>query len=390
MSKIGGFFAIPLLLIISIVTLAFRNTQSDGSIYWEGNGRESLPCESGAHWIFSPGDGYTSVILYILGVPYPMEQNGGPASSWEVDTGSYLGENLQNNDVWVVYSGEGSGFIKLSHCIECPTPTPTFTETPDNTPTSTSTYTPTSTNTYTPTPSDTYTPTPTFTNTPTSTKTHTPTPSNTPTTTYTPSPTPTGTLTPTDTYTPTPTQTATYTPTETSTPTVTPTKTYTPTVTVTPEPTSTETPTAFPTATNTPRPPEPAEADSNVSYPGEPIGTLYANKTSYSIYEGVNAADGSLLLPGSEKGGALYQNQLWIHRAWNSGWFKLAKGDLIGIVYTNGSIYYYEVTGSTIESYGKYFSDGKFHIITCYGAESGVWSGVEVYNLKLIKIINIK
>ncbi len=115
---------------------------------------------------------------------------------------------------------------------------------------------------------------------------------------------------------------------------------------------------------------------------------MYANGTGYLVYKGVSAEDGTLLLPTKEKGGALYDNQIWIHRAWNSGWFKLSKGEVVGIIYTNGIVYYYEVTGSTHEPYGQYFDDGTFHIVTCYGADGGKWNGVEVYNLELIKIRN--
>jgi hypothetical protein len=123
-----------------------------------------------------------------------------------------------------------------------------------------------------------------------------------------------------------------------------------------------------------------------IAYPNEAVGTMYANGTSYLVYNGVSAPDGTLLLPSKDRGGALYNNQIWIHRAWNSGWFKLAKDEVVGINYTDGTTYYYQVTGSTKQPYGKYFNDGIFHVVSCYGANPDGWDGVEVYNLKLIKI----
>ena len=282
---------------------------------------------------------------------------------------------------------------------DTPTNTPTFTSTPTDTPTNT----PTSTATFTSTPTDTSTPT--YTNTPTKTPTNTPTPTKT----NTPSPTPTGTLTPTDTptITSTPTSTHTSTPTFTSTPTHTSTPTYTPTptetVTVTPTPTKppiitptstiaptkTIVPTVTPTQspkTETPKPPIPADAKSSAKYPGKVLGTMYANDTSYIIYNGVSGTNNVLLLPNVSKGGALYDNQIWIHRIWNSGWFKLAKDEIVKIVYNNDITYYYQVTGSTLQPYGQYFDDGKFYIVSCYSNESGKWEGVEVFSLKLINI----
>ena len=316
---------------------------------------------------------------------------------------TYSNLDSQVVDAWTTIYDGWNGEFNLSHGPACPDPTPTPTLT--FTPTWTPTYTSTPTNTPTATPPDTDTPTPTLppdTDTPTPTlppDTDTPTPTlppdtDTPTPTYTNTPTDPPTSTPTD-VTPTPTD-VTPTPTDvTPTPTdVTPTPTdVTPTPTdVTPTPTDvTPTPTGTPTQpprryTETPKPPQPAGANMRIAYPNEAVGTMYANGTSYLVYNGVSAPDGTLLLPSKDRGGALYNNQIWIHRAWNSGWFKLAKDEVVGINYTNGTIYYYQVTGSTRQPYGKYFNDGIFHIVSCYGANPEGWDGVEVYNLKLIKI----
>jgi len=340
---------------------------------------------------------------------------------------TYSNLDSQVVDAWTTIYDGWNGEFNLSHGPACPDPTPTptltftptwtptYTSTPTETPTETATATATNTPTETPTSTSTETPTSTPTETATATATYTSTPTDTPT--DTPTSTATFTATPPDTDTPTPTYTntptepptATNTPTEpptaTNTPTEPPTSTPTPTdvtptptevtptpTDVTPTPTDvTPTPTGTPTQpprryTETPKPPQPAGANMRIAYPNEAVGTMYANGTSYLVYNGVSAPDGTLLLPSKDRGGALYNNQIWIHRAWNSGWFKLAKDEVVGINYTNGTIYYYQVTGSTRQPYGKYFNDGIFHIVSCYGANPEGWDGVEVYNLKLIKI----
>ena len=316
---------------------------------------------------------------------------------------TYSNLDSQVVDAWTTIYDGWNGEFNLSHGPACPDPTPeptltftptwtpTYTSTPTETPTETATATATNTPTETPTSTSTETPTSTPTETATATATYTSTPTDTPT--DTPTSTATFTATPPDTDTPTPTYTNTPTepPTATNTPTEPPTSTPTPTD-VTPTPTEvTPTPTGTPTEPprryiETPKPPQPAGDNMRIAYPNEAVGTMYANGTSYLVYNGVSAPDGTLLLPSKDRGGALYNNQIWIHRAWNSGWFKLAKDEVVGINYTDGTTYYYQVTGSTKQPYGKYFNDGIFHIVSCYGANPEGWDGVEVYNLKLIKI----
>ena len=89
-----------------------------------------------------------------------------------------------------VYRDAWGSWSWRAFTLECPTPTPTAT----NTPVPTATYTPISTATKTPTPTRTATRTPTPTASPTRTATHTPTPTRT--ATYTPTPTATVTPTP--------------------------------------------------------------------------------------------------------------------------------------------------------------------------------------------------
>lgn len=429
---------VSMLLITTILIVGMGTVnvaKADGTIYWEGNGSENLPCEYGGYWVLSPAQDITDGTLTVNGIDYPMWRTG---NNWKGISEGYLDINLV---AYVTYTGDGEGaHLQLSHCTEGnPTSTPTFTqpppptntptytstptekptETPTNTPTETvpptptETTSPTPTETVPPTPTETVPPTPTETTPPTPTETVPPTPTETvtqpptPTETVTQPPTPTETVTqpptPTETLTqpPTPTEPPTITPTPTETVTVTPTETptETPTVTPTPSETPTETPTVTPTKTptqppytETPKPPQPAEPSIRSKYPGELLAVMYANKTGYGVYNGVGGPDGVLLLPSETKGGALYNNQLWIHRTWNSGWFKLTKDEIVKIDYNDGTIYYYQVTGSTHQPYGQYFDDGTFHIISCYGALPGTWDGVEVYNLELIKteISNIK
>lgn len=258
----------------------------------------------------------------------------------------------------VVYPGQNEGLFgdlidDICNLIEHPTATPTATDVPTNTPTATDVPT----------------------NTPTATATNTPTftPTNTATATSTEGPSPT----------PTNTATATATSTEGPSPTPTNTSTATPTETEGPSPTPTSTPTTS-GPTETPRPPKAAVAFSmnNADYPSKIMGTMNVNKNSYTIYFGVNAPDGTLLLPTKVKGGALYNNQIWLHRAWNSGWFNLKTGDTLSITFADGKNELYKVVNSSYESYGKYFNDGKLHIITCYGLTT--WEGVEVFDLELM------
>jgi hypothetical protein len=372
-----------LVAVLAVFTVGTVNVaRADGTIYWEGNGSEILPCEYGGHWVLAPASGIESATLTVNGSDYTMRQSG--QGSWSADSEGYLDASLT---AFVSYTGEGSdgNHLQLSHCTEgdkptLPPPPPTKTPTQSSTPTITSSPTDTPTITTTPTSTNTSTPTTTGTITPTDTNTPTPTSTGTITATLTATPTSTGTLTvtptPTDTNTPTPTSTGTIT----TTPTPTETQTETPTETIVPTETPVETP------TGTPKPPQPAGANMKVNYPSEAIGTMYANGTSYLIYDGISDFDGVLLLPSITKGGALYNNQIWIHRAWNTGWFKLAKDEVIGIEYNSGIIYYYQVIDSAQQPYGEYFDDGTFHIISCYGAKPGAWDGVEVFNLKLIKI----
>ena len=355
---------------------------NDGTIYWDGNGYKL--CDYGSHWNLNPGHGVDSAVLYINNVAYTMSQHGGSGGDWE----AFGPPIFSYPDVYATYTGEGNDQLHITEslCVEGPTPTPTYTFTP----TKTSTATPTETSTATPTKTNTPTATPTHTSTPT--ETATPTETNTPTATNTYTSTPTGTyVTPTPTYTSTP--TATYTPTVTNTPTPRETPTETPTMTSTPTETQPETPTATPThcehcgtPTATPKPPKPAVADYELLYPGKQLGALDANNTTYIVYRGVAGTDGSLLLPSAIKGGALYEHQIWIHRAWNDGWFKLSNGETVTLRMLDGSIYKFQITGSTIQPYGEYFNDGQLHIISCYGANAGPWQGVEVYNLKAIGI----
>lgn len=278
----------------------------------------------------------------------------------------------------------------------CPTPTdtdipPTDTEVP---PTPTDTEVPP---TFTSTPTDTEIP-PTSTHTPTST--YTPTPTNTdvpptvtkepPTPTVTnelPTYTPTGTLIP-----PTPT---TELVTETPMLTVTPTDlvTSTPTGTKVPPtstPTSTDIPLITPTktsipdkATETPFPPYAGVSNDVINYPGVQLGKIVIDGLAFDLYEGVNASDGSLMLPSFNEGAAIYQNAVWVHRMWKFGWISLQVGSVVII---NGDTY--KVTSMHNIAYGVYpkvTNSGFQYIASCYSDDAGNWVGVRLYEIELIR-----
>jgi hypothetical protein len=258
-------------------------------------------------------------------------------------------------------------------------PTPTFTFTPEL-PTPTFTFTPEP-------PTPTFTPTstnvpPTSTNVPPTSTNEPPTP----TLTYAPTYTPTGTWIP-----PTATHTATSTlipPTSTNIPptsTATRVPTLTPTMTATIPPRPTLVPTLTPTnptsPTNTPFPPKAANASDNIVYPGQRLGNMVAGDFIFDLYQGVKALDGSLMLPSFNKGAALYNHVVWVHRLWNVGWLNIEIGDVV--VINDAS---YKVTKTSYIDYGVYpvTNSGIEYIATCYSA-AGDWVGVQLYKVELIR-----
>ena len=281
-------------------------------------------------------------------------------------------------EAWTeIYDG-WSGEFNLSHgpCFDDPTPTPptppTSTSSPTMTPTSEEpTATPTQTSTQIPTNTPTNTPTPTHTNTPTVTPTYDP---------NTPTPTATGTQ---------PTQTPTNTPTQTATPTATPIETQTPTATQ-PTPTQTTNPTETPTVspTETPRPPVPAEAFSIRNYQGRELGTLFMDGDVYKLYQGVNAPDGTLALPSAELGAAQYNNVIWVHRAWNSGWLSLKLGDMVALT-TERTVNYYKITAISELPYGVYPDERGFYIATCMSNNGENWTNVQLFKLELQRMVAV-
>lgn len=245
------------------------------------------------------------------------------------------------------------------------TPIPTNTEIPSATPSPTATATDTSTPTASATATETSTPTATPSFTPTDTATNTPSATST----KEPFPTPTGTLIPTNT------------PTATNVPTSTPTDE--PTSTPTDDPTFTAT--VNPTPTETPRPPVPAEANTMTEYKGKLLGTIYMDGNSYELYQGVNAPNGTLALPSNKRGAALFDNTIWVHRAWNSGWLNLKVGDTV-IVLQNGKFNSYKIVISEPIPYGYYPKDNNLHIATCMSTNGVNWTNVELFTLQLINL----
>lgn len=101
---------------------------------------------------------------------------------------------------------------------------------------------------------------------------------------------------------------------------------------------------------------------------------------SFALYQGVNAADGSLMLPSLSKGAALYQSTIWVHRLWHAGWLSVEVGDVITIK----GISYKVVSTSFIDygEYPKYGRPGIEHIATCYSDDKGNWVGVQLYEVE--------
>lgn len=247
----------------------------------------------------------------------------------------------------VEYPGQNTGLFGTIINKDCSLVVPTATSMP---PTNTPTDTPTST------PSPTFTLPPVMTDTPTNTPTNTPV---TPSPTYDPpTPTATGTqLAPTATETQAPTQTPTETPTDI--PTVTP--------------------------TNTPFPPKADIAYGLNEYPGSKLGYFEINNTAYELYSGVNAPDGSLMLPTNKLGGAFYKNGIWVHRAWNSGWVNLELHDIV-TVKSEGITIVYEVESIEFIRYGEYPKSEKLYIASCYSSDDKTWTGIGIYWLKFLYI----
>ena len=393
-----GLLVISMLMIFIVGSV--NVAQADGTIYSEENGvlchafvkHIDIWCNEcgqniGGSAILSNGfsEPWSGTIAFFLTYHVPDDSAWHPTGDKYIWTGTVpantditiqftMGMNVPANansmriESDSVYDSEKSGSI--SPCFCPPPPPPTATPTSPPPPTPTGTYVP-------PTVTPTLPPTSTATQPPTPTGTYVP-PTVTPT--LPPPPTPTGTYVPptvTPTLPPPPTITATYPPPPTITATYPP-----PTSTVTQPPTPSVTETQPPLTTETPYPPKPADAKGSAKYPGKVVATMYVDNIAYLVYHSVKAPDGSLALPTNIKAGVLYNNQIWIHRAWNFGWFKLEEGQTVKIVYANKTEVY-TITGVTRQPYGQYFNDGTLHIVTCYGGDSGKWEGVEVYNLEL-------
>jgi len=160
--------------------------------------------------------------------------------------------------------------------------------------------------------------------------------------------------------------------------------------TLTPTFTPTFTPTLIPTLiptltpidpTETPFPPKAANASDNIVYPGQRLGNMVAGDFIFDLYQGVKALDGSLMLPSYNKGAALYNHVVWVHRLWKVGWLNIEIGDVV--VINDAS---YKVTKTSYIDYGVYpvTNSGIEYIATCYSA-AGDWTGVQLYKVELIR-----
>jgi hypothetical protein len=184
---------------------------------------------------------------------------------------------------------------------------------------------------------------------------------------------------------PSPTGTETYTPTHGSVVIINITETKKPTKTSTAIPTKTPVKTVNPS--DTPFAPNPALAEEDSDYPGQYVGKLRIDGGDYNIYNGVNSTDGSLLLPSGVRGGAWYENVIWIHRMWKEGWLEINNGSIVHISMGEWE-YVYEVSNVSTESYGQYFTDrNKFYIASCYSDDLGNWAGIQLYELTLLDTV---
>lgn len=120
---------------------------ADGTIPWEGNGSDNLPCEFGGHWVLAPSFGIESATLTVNGTEYTMVQHGN--GSWSADS---LGAIDAEVEAFVTFTGDGDeqNHLQLSHCTEgspspspSESPSPSPSESPSESPSSSETDTPT-------------------------------------------------------------------------------------------------------------------------------------------------------------------------------------------------------------------------------------------------------
>jgi hypothetical protein len=159
----------------------------------------------------------------------------------------------------------------------------------------------------------------------------------------------------------------------------------TPTSTATTPP-ITPTSTAPPEPTSTPKPPD-AGVASDISaspYPSDLLWKMTIDSKVYDIYAGVNASDGTLMLPTKFYGGAFYNNVTWMHRLWRGGYINLDIGDTITITDEHGYTSKFVVTDISFMEYGVYpktlKSNDYKYVATCY-SNGEKFIGVELFKL---------
>jgi hypothetical protein len=109
---------------------------------------------------------------------------------------------------------------------------------------------------------------------------------------------------------------------------------------------------------------------------------MYVDNREFGVFAGINASNGTLLLPDKAYGASLYENTVWIHRLWKSGWLHIEIGNTIDIL---GKTYI--VTDVSYIDYGVYPEEGYGiqYIASCY-SKDGDWAGIALYKLKEIKV----
>ena len=119
---------------------------------------------------------------------------------------------------------------------------------------------------------------------------------------------------------------------------------------------------------------------------GKLLGTMQIGMWNFEVFSGMNAPDGSLALPEKVKGASLYQNTLWVHRLWKSGWLNIEVGSTLRI-FDN----YYAITDVEYIPYGVYPEDsyGIKYLASCYMVD-GNWAGVALYTLTPVRMVEEK
>jgi hypothetical protein len=102
------------LVLMSTATSA----SADEKQYWQGNGKENLPCDGDLHWIWT-GNSTTPPVLHVGGVTDTGEQGGNGKGAWHFWTDGDVDPVV--GETHVTYTGDpgkGNTVLTISHCEE--------------------------------------------------------------------------------------------------------------------------------------------------------------------------------------------------------------------------------------------------------------------------------